>query len=61
MLFADDMCNTRSTSFAEENVLEFTLTLNHELNNVNNRLTSNSVCINAHNTKYIFSCSNYYI
>ena len=32
MLFADD--STLSTSFAEENALEFTLTLSHELNNV---------------------------
>ena len=32
------------------------LTLNHELNNVNNWLTSNSICINADKTKYmIFS------
>ena len=29
LLFADD--STLSTSFAEENALEFTLTLNHEL------------------------------
>ena len=34
ILFADD--STLSTSFPEENALEFTLTLNHELNNVNN-------------------------
>ena len=34
ILFADD--STLSTSFAEENALEFTLTLNHEVNNVNN-------------------------
>ena len=32
------------------------LTLNHELNNVNNWLTSNRICINADKTKYtIFS------
>ena len=43
ILFADD--STLSTSFAEENDLEFTLTLNHELNNVNNWLTSNRICI----------------
>ena len=51
ILFADD--STLSTSFAEENALEFTLTLNHELNNVNNWQTSNRICINAHKTKYI--------
>ena len=34
ILFADD--STLPTSFAEENTLEFILTLNHELNNVNN-------------------------
>ena len=39
------------TSFAEENALEFTLTLNHELNNVNNWLTSNRICVNADKTK----------
>ena len=50
--FADD--STLSTSFAEENALEFTLTLNYELNNVNNWLTSNRVCINADKTKHIF-------
>ena len=54
ILFADE--STLSTSFAEENALEFTLTLNHELNNVNNWLTSNRICINADKTKYmIFS------
>ena len=38
------------------NTLEFTLTLNHELNNVNNWLTANRICINADKTKYmIFS------
>ena len=41
ILFADD--STLSTSFPEENALEFTLTLNHELNNVNNWLTSNRI------------------
>ena len=51
ILFADD--STLSTSFAEEKTLEFTLTLNHELNNVNNLLTLNSICINADKTKYI--------
>ena len=46
-----------STSFAEENARQFTLTLyNHELNNVNNWLTSNRICINSDKTKYmIFS------
>ena len=54
ILFTDD--STLSTSFAEENALEFTLTLNHELNNVNNGLTSNRICINAEKMKYmIFS------
>ena len=54
ILFADG--STLSTSFAEENALEFTLTLNHELNNVNNLVTSNRICINADKTKYmIFS------
>ena len=54
ILFADD--STLSTSFPEENVLEFTLTLNHELNNVNNWLTANRICINADKRKYmIFS------
>ena len=51
ILFADD--STLSTSFAGENALEFTLTLNHELNNVNNWLTSNRICINADKTKYM--------
>ena len=55
ILFADD--STLSTSFAEENALEFTLTLNNELNNVNNWQTSNCICINADKTKYmIFPC-----
>ena len=49
ILFADD--STLSTSFPEENALEFTLTLNHELNNVNNWLTSYSICINGDKTK----------
>ena len=54
ILFADD--NTLSTSFGEENALKFTLTLYHELNNVNNWLTSNRICINVDKTKYmIFS------
>ena len=36
--------------------MEFKLTLNHELNNINNWLTSNRICINADKTKYmIFS------
>ena len=51
ILFADD--SPLSTSFAEENALEFTLTLNHDLNNVNNWLTSNRISINADKTKYI--------
>ena len=42
-----------STLFAEENAQEFTLTLNHELNNVNKWLTSNRICINADKTKYV--------
>ena len=55
ILFADD--STLSTSFAEENALGFSLTLNHELNTVNNWLTSNCICINADKTKYMmFSC-----
>ena len=45
ILFADD--NTLSPSFAEETALSFTLTLNHELNSVNNYLTSYRICINA--------------
>ena len=54
ILFADD--STLSTWFAEENPLEFTLTLNHELNYVNNWVTSDRICINADKTKYmIFS------
>ena len=56
ILFADD--STLSTSFAEENALEFicALTLNHELNNANNWLISNRICINADKTKQmIFS------
>ena len=53
-LFADD--STLSASFAEENALEFTLTLNNELKNVNNWLTSNRISISADKTKYmIFS------
>ena len=42
ILFADD--STLSTSIAKENALEFTLTLNHELNDVNNWLTPNRIC-----------------
>ena len=54
ILFADD--RTLLTSVAEENALEFTLTLNNELHNVNNWLTSNRICINDDKTKYtIFS------
>ena len=54
ILFADD--STLSILFAEENVLEFSLIINHEVNNVNNWLTSNSICMNANKTKYmIFS------
>ena len=53
ILFADD--STLSTSFALENALEFTLSLNHELNNVNNWLTANRICINADKTKYMIS------
>ena len=54
ILFADD--SALSTSFTEENALEFTLTLNNELKNDNNWLTSNRICINADKTKYmIFS------
>ena len=54
ILIAGD--STLSTSFPEENALEFTLTLNHELSNVNNWVTSNRICINADKTKYmIFS------
>ena len=51
ILFADD--STLSTSFAEENALEFILTLNNELTNVNNWLQSNSISINADETKYM--------
>ena len=46
------LCRLR---FSEENALEFTLTLNHELNNVNNWLTLNRICINADKTKYMIS------
>ena len=54
ILFADD--STLSTSVAEENALVFTLTLNNELSNVNNWLTSNRICVNVGKTKYmIFS------
>ena len=53
ILFADD--STLSTSFAEENAIEISLTLNHELNNVNNSLTSNRICINPDKTKYMIS------
>ena len=54
ILYTED--STLSTSFAEENTLEFALTLNHELNNVNNWLTSNHICINTDKVKYmIFS------
>ena len=50
--YADD--SALSTSFAEENALELILPLyNHELNNVNNWLTSNHICINADKTKYM--------
>ena len=54
ILFADG--SALSTSFAEENALESTLTLNQELNNINNWLTSTRICINADKTKFmIFS------
>ena len=53
--FADD--STLSTSFDEENALQFTLTLNHELNNVNNWLTADRICINADSTHiYTYIC-----
>ena len=45
--------STLSTSFTEENALEFTLTLNHDLNNVNNWLRSNRIYINTGKTKDI--------
>ena len=52
MLLADG--STLSTSLAEEYALEFTLALYHELNNVNNWLTSNRICINTTGkTKYV--------
>ena len=51
IIFADD--STLSTSFAEENAMKFTLTLNHELNNVNNWLTFNRICINSENKNII--------
>ena len=53
ILFADD--RTLSTSFVEENALECTLTLNHELNNVNNWQTSNRICISADEKQSILS------
>ena len=54
ILFADD--STLCTSFAEEDAMEYTSTLNHELNNVNDWQTSNHICIYAAKTKYmIFS------
>ena len=43
--YSDDI--TLSTSFAEENALEFSLTLNSELNSVNNWITSNRICFKA--------------
>ena len=56
LLYSSLVDSTLSTSFAEENALEFTLTLTHQLNNVNNCLISNHICINADKTKYmIFS------
>ena len=59
VLFTDD--STLSTSFAEENALELKLTLNHELNNVNNWLAANR-CINADKSKYmIFSYRKIYL
>ena len=45
-----------STSFKDEDAQIFTEIINRELNNVNNWLTSNRICINADKTKYmIFS------
>ena len=51
VLFADD--STLSTAFAEENALEYTIPLYHELNNVNNWLTSklNSIFNNTEKAK----------
>ena len=49
ILFADD--STLSSSFAEEIALEFTLTLKHQLKNVNNWLTANRICINKKKVK----------
>ena len=39
---------------SEENALEFTLTLNNELNNVNNWLTSNRICSTDQTKDMIF-------
>ena len=50
MIFADD--STLLTLFAEENSFQFILTLNHDLNNVNNWITSNRISISADKTKY---------
>ena len=45
--------STLSALFPEDNAVEFTLTLNYELINVNNWLTSNHICIYDYKTKYI--------
>ena len=45
-----------STSFAEENALGSTLTLDNELNNVNKQLTSNPIyLVLTDKTKYMIS------
>ena len=50
------------TELCRLRLLKKTLCNLHELNNVNNWLTSNRICINADKTKYmIFSYRNYYI
>ena len=47
------MTVTLSTSFVQEDAMEFTLTLNHELNNIKNWITSHRICIDADKTQYM--------
>lgn len=51
ILFADD--STLSTSFQLSNIINTAKTINEQLNNVNNWLISNKICINASKTNYI--------
>lgn len=51
ILFADD--STLSTSFSPSTIISTAQTINKELDNVNNWLMSNKICINAGKTNFI--------